>query len=201
MSSNNINEDSESVGNKSQVNVFTGPFEKNDSEKFNLTFQKTMGEGLYTQDSTKISKNINDSSTQKSLMDGGKSLIECLTERRSLKEIKKLDNMMKNTYKYIQSSSEIPPNLTSRKFTMTFSTEKIKNTPYHLLSADRAQELVKEELAPSVAPFEHNGTLDMSRTMSRRPFVDGGAGPHEERFKLLDTAHLSRNKPGRLFER
>jgi len=57
---------------------------------------------------------------------------------------------------------------------------------------------VKGELTPSVAPFEHNGALDMSRSMKRPPFVEGQAGPHEQRFNLLDTfdksAHLSRNK-------
>ena len=79
----------------------------------------------------------------------------------------------------MQNQSEKPPCLTSRSFAMTYSGDKVWNTPYSIIASPRDQLLVKEELPPTVAPFEHNGTLSMKRTVARAPFIDARKGPNE----------------------
>ena len=97
-------------------------------------------------------------------------------------EQKKINNLMKNSYKFMQSQSTKPTCLTSRNFTTTYDGDKIWDTPYSVVGSDRSQQLVKEELAPTVAPFEHNGSISMARTMPRAPFIDERKGPNEQRF-------------------
>ena len=70
---------------------------------------------------------------------------------------------MNNSYKYIQGAQTKPPKLASKIFNLTCKSEKVWNTPYSVLKGPRYQELIKEELAPTVSPFTHNGTLSFAR--------------------------------------
>ena len=64
--------------------------------------------------------------------------LEALTQRRTDREHKKIENLMKNTYSWVQSASKSPVSLTSRKFDLTFRSEptvydnkgSVKDTPY-----------------------------------------------------------------------
>jgi len=87
----------------------------------------------------------------------------------------------------MQSASDKPPKLCSKKFALNFDTDKIWNTPYSVITGPREQSLIKEELPPTVEPFKHNGSISIGKVSSRPPFIDKRKGPHDARFSLLDT--------------
>jgi hypothetical protein len=127
-------------------------FESEFADKKNKTFM--MGEGLTTmRNSNEVisqssydqhgnNTNFNNIRPEDSLLTSRNeidtnSLLETLTQRRTLIEQKKIDNLMNHAYTFIQSASAKPPKLTSKAFNLTMQTEKVWNTPYNVVRGPR----------------------------------------------------------------
>lgn len=110
-----------------------------------------------------------------------------MNARRTNLEHKKIENLMNNSYKYVQGVTTNPPVLCPKKFNLTCQNYKINNTPYHVIKGPQFQQLIKDEPVTTVAPFTHNGSIDFNHTLQRPDFIDIKKAPHDGRFELLDT--------------